>query len=188
MDVHEVAEALGIQPGAVRDAVARGKLAAIRKGGQGKRAGFLLFAREEVERYRRESRGMRGKYVRDAAGEEVPVIEEPLALTPTQEATRVRRRTSARRRTDEVHRKQGGAKLLFAGPGGGTFQVTQNNGVRRTSEREIARWKALGIPVARVDEPTAEMLAAATALNRTDKVRRRESRTPQQGGERDRAS
>lgn len=83
MDVHEVAEALGIQPGAVRDAVARGKLAVIRKGGQGKRAGFLLFEREEVERYRRENLGRRGQYVRKQPPDPATVANETEPPTPT---------------------------------------------------------------------------------------------------------
>lgn len=60
MDVVETAETLGITPGAVRDAVARGKLAAIRKGGTEKRAGYLLIERTEIERYRVENLGKRG--------------------------------------------------------------------------------------------------------------------------------
>ncbi|MDQ6905525.1 MAG: hypothetical protein M3176_01725 [Chloroflexota bacterium] len=60
MNVSEVAEEMGIQPGAVRDAIARGRMAAIRKGGGGQRAGFLLIEKTEVERYRREHLGKRG--------------------------------------------------------------------------------------------------------------------------------
>jgi excisionase family DNA binding protein len=60
MNVSEVAEALGITPGAVRKAVADGKIAAIRKGGGEQRAGFLLIEKAEVERYRAEHLGRRG--------------------------------------------------------------------------------------------------------------------------------
>lgn len=60
MNVSEVADELGIKPGAVRDAIARGRMAAIRKGGGGQRAGFLLIETTEVERYRREHLGKRG--------------------------------------------------------------------------------------------------------------------------------
>jgi excisionase family DNA binding protein len=60
MNVSEVAEALGITPGAVRKAVADGKIAAIRKGGGEQRAGFLLIEKTEVERYRAEHLGRRG--------------------------------------------------------------------------------------------------------------------------------
>jgi excisionase family DNA binding protein len=60
MDMTEVAEYLGITRGAVRDAVARGKLVAERRGGTEKKAGYLRFAREEVERYKRENSGKRG--------------------------------------------------------------------------------------------------------------------------------
>ncbi len=60
MNVSEVAEELGITPGAVRDAIARGRMEAIRKGGGDHRAGFLLIEKTEVERYRREHLGRRG--------------------------------------------------------------------------------------------------------------------------------
>jgi len=60
MNVSEVAEELGIKPGTVRDAIARGRLNAIRKGGGTERAGFLLIERTEVERYRAEHLGKRG--------------------------------------------------------------------------------------------------------------------------------
>jgi len=60
MNVTEAADALGIQPGAVRDAIARGRLTAIRKGGGEQRAGFLLIERSEIERYRQEHLGKRG--------------------------------------------------------------------------------------------------------------------------------
>ncbi len=64
MNVQEVAQTLGITPGAVRDAVARGRLQAIRQAGTAKKAGYLLVDREEVERYRREVLGTRGRYER----------------------------------------------------------------------------------------------------------------------------
>ncbi len=60
MNVSEVAEELGIKPGTVRDAIARGRMQAIRKGGGNERAGFLLIERTEMERYRREHLGKRG--------------------------------------------------------------------------------------------------------------------------------
>ncbi len=60
MNVSEVAGELGITPGAVRDAIARGRMAAIRKGGGEQRAGFLLIEKTEVERYRNEVLGKRG--------------------------------------------------------------------------------------------------------------------------------
>ncbi len=60
MNVMEAAESLGIKPGAVRDAIARGRLKAIRKGGGEQRAGFLLIERTEVERYRAQHLGKRG--------------------------------------------------------------------------------------------------------------------------------
>ncbi len=60
MNVSEVAEALGITPGSVRNAVANGKMTAIRKGGGGQRAGFLLIERTEMERYKRDHLGKRG--------------------------------------------------------------------------------------------------------------------------------
>ncbi len=60
MNVSETAQELGITPGAVRDAIARGRMQAIRKGGGEQRAGFLLIERTEVERYRAEHLGKRG--------------------------------------------------------------------------------------------------------------------------------
>lgn len=69
MDVREVAETLGITPGAVRDAVARGKIAAIRRGGTEAKAGYLLIEKTEVERYRRDILGKRGKYNRAENGD-----------------------------------------------------------------------------------------------------------------------
>lgn len=60
MNVSEAAHELGITPGAVRNAIAGGKMQAIRKGGGTERAGFLLIERTEVERYRTEHLGKRG--------------------------------------------------------------------------------------------------------------------------------
>jgi excisionase family DNA binding protein len=60
MNVSQVADSLGITPGAVRRAISDGKLGAIRTGGGQQRAGLLLVERDEVERYRREHLGKRG--------------------------------------------------------------------------------------------------------------------------------
>jgi len=60
MNVSDAAKELGIQPGAVRDAIARGRLTAIRLGGGDQRAGVLLIERTEIERYRRDHLGKRG--------------------------------------------------------------------------------------------------------------------------------
>jgi excisionase family DNA binding protein len=60
MTATQAAEALGITPGAVRDAIARGALAAIRTGGSAKKAGHLLIMKEEIERYQREQAGKMG--------------------------------------------------------------------------------------------------------------------------------
>ncbi len=60
LTVIEVAASLGIQPGAIRDAVARGVIQADRLGGTAKKAGMLLIRRSEMERYRRERLGKRG--------------------------------------------------------------------------------------------------------------------------------
>ncbi len=68
MNVSQVAEALGIQPGAVRTAIAKGKMAAIRMGGGETRAGFLLIERAEVERYRVDHLGKRGAASPDHPG------------------------------------------------------------------------------------------------------------------------
>ncbi len=62
LTVPEVADELGIKPGAVRDAIARGVLQAIRTGGGERRAGHLLVHIDEIERYRREHLGKRGNY------------------------------------------------------------------------------------------------------------------------------
>lgn len=60
LTVTQAAESLGITPGAVRDAIARKMLAAIRTGGSAKKAGHLLIMVDEVERYRREQLGRPG--------------------------------------------------------------------------------------------------------------------------------
>lgn len=60
LTVAQAAQELGIQPGAVRDAVARGSLTAIRVGGRGVRAGLLLIQRGELERYHRDISGKPG--------------------------------------------------------------------------------------------------------------------------------
>jgi excisionase family DNA binding protein len=60
LTVTQAAESLGITPGAVRDAIARKVLAAIRTGGSEKKAGHLLIMVDEVERYRREQLGKPG--------------------------------------------------------------------------------------------------------------------------------
>jgi len=62
--VAQAAHHLGMTPGAVRDAIAKGKLAAVRVGGGGQRAGLLLIADEQIEAYRRTYRDRRGKYAR----------------------------------------------------------------------------------------------------------------------------
>lgn len=58
--VTQAAKELDIQPGAVRDALARGSMAAVRIGGRGGRAGILLIERRELERYQREVKGRPG--------------------------------------------------------------------------------------------------------------------------------
>jgi hypothetical protein len=58
--VAAVAEFLGITKGAVRDAVARGKLIVERRGGTQKKAGYLLFRREDVIQYKDTHSGKRG--------------------------------------------------------------------------------------------------------------------------------
>lgn len=60
MDIAEVATFLGITPGAIRDAVARGKLPAERRGGTEKKAGYLRFKREDVVTYKNTYSGKRG--------------------------------------------------------------------------------------------------------------------------------
>jgi len=58
--VTQAAEKIGIQPGALRDAIARGRIDVIRVGGQGKRAGFTFIHQDEVDRYIAEIAGKRG--------------------------------------------------------------------------------------------------------------------------------
>ncbi|MGI8687652.1 MAG: helix-turn-helix domain-containing protein [Thermomicrobiales bacterium] len=60
LTVAQAASELGIQPGAVRDAIARGSMQAIRVGGRGVRAGLLLIQRQELERYHRDIKGRPG--------------------------------------------------------------------------------------------------------------------------------
>lgn len=60
LTVTQAASELGIQPGAVRDAIARGSMQAVRVGGRGVRAGLLLIQRHELERYQREIKGKPG--------------------------------------------------------------------------------------------------------------------------------
>jgi len=60
LTVAQAASELGIQPGAVRDAIARGSMQAVRVGGRGVRAGLLLIQRHELERYQREIKGRPG--------------------------------------------------------------------------------------------------------------------------------
>ncbi len=60
MDITETAEFLGITKGSVRDAVARGKLIAERRGGTEKKAGYLRFKREDVKQYKETYSGKRG--------------------------------------------------------------------------------------------------------------------------------
>jgi len=67
-----------LTPGAVRDAIAKGKLAAVRIGGGGQRAGLLLIADDQIEAYRRTYRDRRGKYARQrtAPGEADGSVDE----------------------------------------------------------------------------------------------------------------
>ncbi len=60
LTVTQAAERIGIQAGALRDAIARGRLEVIRVGGQGKRAGFTFIHEDEVDRYIAEVKGKRG--------------------------------------------------------------------------------------------------------------------------------
>ena len=60
LTVTQAAQKIGIQPGALRDTIARGRIQVIRVGGQGKRAGFTFIHRTEVDRYIEEVRGKRG--------------------------------------------------------------------------------------------------------------------------------
>ncbi len=62
--VAEAAHHLGLTAGAVRDAIAKGKLTAVRVGGGAQRAGLLLIADDQIEAYRRTYRDRRGKYAR----------------------------------------------------------------------------------------------------------------------------
>jgi len=62
--VAEAAHHLGMTAGAVRDAIAKGKLTAVRIGGGERRAGLLLIADDQIEAYRRTYRDQRGKYAR----------------------------------------------------------------------------------------------------------------------------
>lgn len=62
--VAEAAHHLGMTSGAVRDAIAKGKLTAVRVGGGTQRAGLLLIADDQIEAYRRTYRDRRGKYPR----------------------------------------------------------------------------------------------------------------------------
>jgi hypothetical protein len=66
--VAEAAVALEMQPGSVRDAIARGKMAAIRIGGSDKRAGMLFVHRDQIEAYRETYRERRGRYHRRRRG------------------------------------------------------------------------------------------------------------------------
>ncbi|MDQ2785157.1 MAG: helix-turn-helix domain-containing protein [Chloroflexota bacterium] len=56
----EAAQQIGIHPGAVREAITRGRIDAIRVGGGEKRAGLLLIHRDEINRYINEVRGTHG--------------------------------------------------------------------------------------------------------------------------------
>jgi len=70
LTVEQASEEIGIEPGAVRDAVARGSLHAERLGGGRTRAGLLLIERDEIARYLRENRGRPGrKRARHGAGD-----------------------------------------------------------------------------------------------------------------------
>jgi excisionase family DNA binding protein len=60
LTVAQAAERIGITTGALRDAIARERLAVIRVGGGGKRAGFTLIHEDEVNRYVAEIKGKRG--------------------------------------------------------------------------------------------------------------------------------
>ncbi len=62
--VTETAKHLGMTPGAVRDAIAKGKMEAVRVGGGEQRPGLLLMTDDQIEAYRRLYRDRRGKYAR----------------------------------------------------------------------------------------------------------------------------
>ncbi len=66
MNVQQAAKELGITPGAVRDAISRGKITALKQAGTEKKAGYLLIHEDEIARYAKEIRGTRGKYPRKA--------------------------------------------------------------------------------------------------------------------------
>jgi excisionase family DNA binding protein len=62
--VTEAAKQLGITPGAVRDAIAKGKIVPVRLGGGGQRAGMLLVPEDQITAYERNYKGKRGTYTR----------------------------------------------------------------------------------------------------------------------------
>lgn len=62
--VVEAAAQLNLTPGAVRDAIARGKIIPLRLGGRGKQAGMLLVPGEQIALYRERHLGKRGAYRR----------------------------------------------------------------------------------------------------------------------------
>jgi len=71
MNMHTVAEAakqLAITPGAVRYAIAKGKITPVRVGGGGQRAGLLLIPDEQISEYREKYLGKRGAYRRHKSG------------------------------------------------------------------------------------------------------------------------
>ncbi len=61
LTISEAAASLGVQPGAIRTAVSRELMQAERVGGTVRKAGMLFVRRSEIERYRRERLGKRGK-------------------------------------------------------------------------------------------------------------------------------
>jgi len=61
LTITEAAASLGVQPGTIRTAVSRGLMQPERIGGTPKKAGMLFIRRSEIERYRRERLGKRGK-------------------------------------------------------------------------------------------------------------------------------
>lgn len=64
--VVEAAAQLHITPGAVRDAIARGRMIPVRLGGRGKHAGMLLIPDEQIALYRERHLGKRGADPGDA--------------------------------------------------------------------------------------------------------------------------